>query len=94
VTTSRDQHRIRDLLAKQELAELCAAYSRAVDRLDEAALVDLFHADAVIDTFPLLFRREVPGRLTTAATGESLAHLNYLRALGEIRRERDEQCVD
>jgi SnoaL-like domain len=42
--------RIEDLIAKQELHELCAGYSRAVDRLDEAAFVELCHADAVIDS--------------------------------------------
>jgi hypothetical protein len=43
-------HAVQILLAKQELTELCAAYSRAVDRLDEAALVELCHPDAVIDS--------------------------------------------
>ena len=42
--------RIEHLVAKQELHELCVGYSRAVDRLDEAALVELCHSDAVIDS--------------------------------------------
>jgi hypothetical protein len=55
--------RMEILLAKQDLAELCAAYSRAVDRLDEAALVELFHPDAIIDSGvlrgdPQFFARE------------------------------------
>jgi len=50
VTSPSDPDRMRELLAKQDLAELCAAYSRAVDRLDEAAFVELFHPDAVIDS--------------------------------------------
>jgi hypothetical protein len=41
---------IEGLIAKQELHELCAGYSRAVDRLDEAAFVELCHSDAVIDS--------------------------------------------
>lgn len=42
--------RLEELLVKQDLADLCAAYSRAVDRLDEAAFVELFHPDAEIDS--------------------------------------------
>ncbi len=41
---------IEQLLAKQALHELVTGYSRAVDRLDLAAFVELFHADAVIDS--------------------------------------------
>lgn len=66
VTTPGHDHAevgVRVLLAKQDLAELCAAYSRAVDRLDEAAFVELFHPDAVIDSGvlrgdPAYFARE------------------------------------
>jgi len=49
-TTNDLVNRLKVLLAKQDLAELCAAYSRAVDRLDEAAMVELFHPDAIIDS--------------------------------------------
>jgi SnoaL-like protein len=41
---------IEQLLAKQALHELNTAYCRAVDRLDETALVDLFCSTAVIDS--------------------------------------------
>jgi hypothetical protein len=50
VEAGRDERRLQALLAKQDLAELNAAYSRAVDRLDEQALVDLFHPDAFVDS--------------------------------------------
>ena len=44
------QRELEQLLAKQTLHELLTAFSRGVDRLDEAALVELFHPDAVIDS--------------------------------------------
>ena len=39
-----------ELLAKQRLTELIAAYSRAADRADEQLLASLFHPDAVCDS--------------------------------------------
>jgi SnoaL-like protein len=38
------------LLAKQELSQLLAAYSRAADRADERALASLFHPGAISDS--------------------------------------------
>jgi hypothetical protein len=38
------------LLIKQSLHELIAAFSRAADRLDESAMAELFHPDAIIDS--------------------------------------------
>jgi hypothetical protein len=38
------------LLAREALRDLVAAYSDAVDRLDAAAFVSLFHDDAIIDS--------------------------------------------
>jgi hypothetical protein len=38
-----------ELLAKQSLHELMAAYCRAVDRADEKALRDLFHPEAIVE---------------------------------------------
>jgi hypothetical protein len=39
-----------ELLSKQRLAELVAAYSRAVDRADEQLLASLFHPGAICDS--------------------------------------------
>jgi len=39
-----------ELLAKQRLSELIAAYSRAADRSDERLLASLFHPGAVCDS--------------------------------------------
>ena len=48
-----------------------------------------------IDVFGALFARKIgnEGNLLSMATGESIAHLNYLLHLGEIRIEFDEQGV-
>lgn len=41
---------VLELLSKQSLHELNMGYCRAVDRLDEAAFLALFHDDAMIDS--------------------------------------------
>jgi len=70
--------------------EMLGAHEAALERLHGGLRTRL----RAVDTFPLLFRREVRGRLTTIATGESLAHLNYLRQLGKAERRCDEHGVD
>ena len=47
-----------------------------------------------VDLFPLLFKRPIRGFDTFLATGEALAHLNYLRAEGSVVREADADGVD
>jgi glyoxylase-like metal-dependent hydrolase (beta-lactamase superfamily II) len=48
----------------------------------------------VVDLFGALFRARIDDMLRTMATGECLAHLNYLVARGEVVRTRDDQGVD
>jgi glyoxylase-like metal-dependent hydrolase (beta-lactamase superfamily II) len=48
----------------------------------------------VADVFPALFRRTIDEQTLGMATGESLAHLNYLLARGEVTRAADGQGVD
>jgi len=48
----------------------------------------------VVDVFPALFRRPIDDNNLGLATGESLAHLNYLLARGQAVRSRDEHGVD
>ncbi|HKR90302.1 MAG TPA: MBL fold metallo-hydrolase, partial [Phenylobacterium sp.] len=48
----------------------------------------------VVDVFPVLFRRQIDLSNLGLATGESLAHLNYLLARGEAVRTTDEAGVD
>lgn len=47
-----------------------------------------------VDVFPALFARPVGDGVRGMATGESLAHLNYLLHRGRVRRERDAGGVD
>ena len=47
-----------------------------------------------IDVFPALFKSEVNKHKLILATGESVAHLNYLVNQGRLTVERDENGVD
>jgi glyoxylase-like metal-dependent hydrolase (beta-lactamase superfamily II) len=47
-----------------------------------------------VDVFGALFARPVGDNILSMATGEALAHLNYLEKRGRIRRERDAEGVD
>lgn len=47
-----------------------------------------------VDVFGALFARPVGEAVLAMATGEALAHLNYLEKQGRIRRERDAEGVD
>jgi glyoxylase-like metal-dependent hydrolase (beta-lactamase superfamily II) len=46
-----------------------------------------------VDVFSLLFRREITPELMGMATGEALAHLNYLIGQGTVQRQADERGV-
>lgn len=48
----------------------------------------------VVDVFPALFRAPIRDGDLIMATGESIAHLNYLLADGRLARERDDAGVD
>jgi glyoxylase-like metal-dependent hydrolase (beta-lactamase superfamily II) len=48
----------------------------------------------VTDMFPKVFRRPIDDGNRVPATGECVAHLNYLIARGQVARERDAQGVD
>jgi glyoxylase-like metal-dependent hydrolase (beta-lactamase superfamily II) len=47
-----------------------------------------------IDVFPALFKRAIGADSLIMATGEALAHLNYLHQRGELDLNTDEQSVD
>jgi glyoxylase-like metal-dependent hydrolase (beta-lactamase superfamily II) len=47
----------------------------------------------VIDTFGILFSRPIAASQLGMATGEALAHLNYLHRAGRVIRERDDKDV-
>lgn len=46
------------------------------------------------DVFPALFKAKISGANLFLATGESIAHLNYLRNVGEVVVETDEDGVN
>ncbi len=47
-----------------------------------------------VDVFPALFKSEITKHQLIMATGESIAHLNYLLDKGRMTVERDEDGVD
>ncbi|MDP9139671.1 MAG: MBL fold metallo-hydrolase [Pseudomonadota bacterium] len=73
------------------LDALIAGHERSLDKL--RALLSA--PRRVIDVFEALYRRPIDGdELLGLATGEALAHLNYLRARGQISRSRGVDGVD
>ena len=47
-----------------------------------------------VDVFPALFRTKITSGNYGMATGESLAHLNCMRARGQLKRTRDQHGID
>lgn len=72
---------------------LDALIAEHVDGLD-ALLEHCREPRRVVDVFAALFRNAVADNQLIMATGESIAHLNYLMDAGEIDRERDAAGVD
>lgn len=60
----------------------------------EALLEHCREPRRVVDVFPALFRAPVRNSNLIMATGESIAHLNYLMHQGEIERRRDADGID
>ncbi|MEL7042639.1 MAG: MBL fold metallo-hydrolase [Pseudomonadota bacterium] len=48
----------------------------------------------VIDVFPAIFGRKIDDDVISMATGEAIAHLNYLLIKGDAQREQDADGVD
>lgn len=72
------------------LDALVRGHEVALKRLERT----LARPGRAVDGFPALFARPVDDGLLGMATGESLAHLNYLHRNGRVRRERDAAGVD
>jgi glyoxylase-like metal-dependent hydrolase (beta-lactamase superfamily II) len=70
--------------------QLIRFHERALERLEHA----LGRPKRAVDVFGLLFRRRIDEQVLSMATGESLAHLNWLMRRGQARRERDGRGVD
>lgn len=72
------------------LSRLAAGHQRGLERLRER----LAEPRRAIDVFGALFARPINGhQLLSLATGEALAHINYLLHRGEIVRRADDQGV-
>lgn len=76
--------------SKLRLQELIDMHESGLDKL--LALCE--EPRRAVDVFPALFRSRITSGVFGMATGESLAHLNCLRARGLIKREADSDGVD
>lgn len=76
--------------AHPRLAELAREHLEALEALEGLCEKPL----RAVDTFEVLFRGAVDERNLIMATGEAVAHLNYLLAKGKITRRRDADGVD
>ena len=72
------------------LDRLIGGHQRGLQRLRKL----LAEPKRVVDVFPVLFRRTIDETNLGLATGESLAHLNYLLARGQAVRTTDDKGVD
>ena len=86
--------------ALQEYRERFGFFGRLVSRLPESYVhiqendqLALAEPRRVVDTFRVLFGRRVPAGHRTMATGEAIAHLNYLLATGDAIMEADASGV-
>ena len=72
------------------LDHLIAGHRRGLARLRQR----IAEPRRAVDIFPALFKREIDETNLGLATGEGLAHLNYLLARGEAVRQTDANGVD
>ncbi len=76
--------------AHHRLDQLIEEHESSLDALLERCR----EPQRAVDVFPALFRAPVRDSDLVMATGESLAHLNYLVHQGELERQRDANGVD
>jgi glyoxylase-like metal-dependent hydrolase (beta-lactamase superfamily II) len=70
--------------------QLLEKHERSLQRLLQA----LSRPQTALDVFEILFRRPVTGGLLQMATGESIAHLNYLMRRGLLTCKSDDAGVN
>ena len=76
--------------AHERLDSLIAEHVDCLDKLE----LTCSEAKRAVDVFPALFKSEITKHNLIMATGESIAHLNYLINQGRITVERDADGVD
>lgn len=74
----------------RRIDHLLTGHERSLQQLLDA----LRQPRTAVDVFSLLFRRPVSGGVLQMATGESVAHLNYLIRRGQVTSERDDAGVN
>lgn len=75
---------------KPRLAALIRGHEVALRRLERT----LEQPRRAVDVFAALFARPVSDGLLSMATGEAIAHLNYLEQKGRVTRQADAEGVD
>jgi glyoxylase-like metal-dependent hydrolase (beta-lactamase superfamily II) len=75
---------------KLRLKELIDGHESAMEKV----VAQCIEPQRAIDFFPSLFRTRITAGNYLMATGESLAHLNCLRARGALTRQADAEGVD
>jgi glyoxylase-like metal-dependent hydrolase (beta-lactamase superfamily II) len=74
-------------------ARLDALISEHLDGLDKLELL-CTEPKRAVDTFPALFKSKIDHKNLIMATGEAIAHLNYLLNVSRMNVERDADGVD
>ena len=82
-------HNLPFLGLHERIGELIESHRRGLARLEEM----LIEPRRAIDVFPALFNRAITPELLGMATGEAVAHLNYLLKQGRAVRELDASGV-
>ena len=73
----------------ERIGELAESHQRGLARLEGL----LSEPRRAVDVFEALFSRPISSGLLGMATGEAIAHLNYLTRMGRAVRERDDRGV-
>lgn len=76
--------------AHQRLDELINEHEESLVKLEEFCATPR----RAVDAFPALFKSKINDNNLIMATGESIAHLSYLRNKGRMTVERDDNGVD
>lgn len=74
----------------QRMTQLIDGHAEGLDKLRDM----LKQPRRAVEVFPALFKRDIGPDLVFIATGETLAHLNYLIAAGEASVEADAQGIN